>query len=244
DVAQKRDVANWFTTRPLFGRTVLVTRPEHQSDDLAARLRNLGANVLRQPAIEIGPPSDWSRVDTVIDRIAEFDWLVFSSANGVEYFLGRLIERGYDMRHLGGIRLAAIGPATVATLAQYYLKTYVQPETYRAEALAEMLAPEVRGKRVLLARASRGREILAEMLAAAGATVDQVVVYESRDIASPDLSIAEILADGKVDYITVTSSAIARSLVNLFGDALHKTRLAAISPLTASVLAEHGFPPA
>ena len=93
DVAQKRDVANWFTTRPLFGRTVLVTRPEHQSDDLAARLRNLGANVLRQPAIEIGPPANWSKVDTVIDRIAEFRLARVLERNGVEYFLGRLIER-------------------------------------------------------------------------------------------------------------------------------------------------------
>jgi uroporphyrinogen III methyltransferase/synthase len=244
DVAQKRDVANWFTTRPLFGRTILVTRPEHQADDLATRLRNLGANVLRQPAIEIEPPGDWSKVDKVVDRIADFDWLVFSSANGVEYFLGRLLKRGYDLRHLGGIRLAAIGPATVGALAKYYLKTYVQPETYRAEALAEMLAPEVRGKRVLLARASRGREVLAEMLSAAGAQVEQVVVYESRDVPSPDDAVAQTLADGKVDYTTVTSSAIARSLVQLFGDDLHKTRLAAISPLTASVLAEHGFPTA
>ena len=91
DVAKERDVSNWFTTRPLFGRTVLITRPEHQSDDLAARLQNLGANVLRQPAIEIGPPTDWTPVDRAIERLPEFDWLVFSSSNGVEYFLGRLL---------------------------------------------------------------------------------------------------------------------------------------------------------
>ncbi|HVT29768.1 MAG TPA: uroporphyrinogen-III C-methyltransferase, partial [Lacipirellulaceae bacterium] len=91
DVAQQRERLNWFTSRPLFGRTVLVTRPEHQSDDLAARLRSLGANVLRQPAIEICPPTDWTAVDRAIGRLAEFDWLVFSSSNGVDYFLGRLL---------------------------------------------------------------------------------------------------------------------------------------------------------
>ena len=100
DVAKERDVSNWFTTRPLFGRTILITRPEHQSDDLAARLQNLGANVLRQPAIEIGPPTDWTPVDAAIERLSELDWLVFSSSNGVEYFLGRLLALGHDMRRL------------------------------------------------------------------------------------------------------------------------------------------------
>ncbi len=243
DVAKARDRSNWFTSRPLFGRTVLVTRPEHQSDDLAARLRNLGANVLCQSAIEICPPSDWAEVDGVIERLAAFDWLVFSSSNGVEYFLGRVLTRGHDMRLLGDVRLAAIGPATVAALAQFHLKADLQPDTYRAEALAEALSPHVRGKRVLLARASRGREVLAEMLKAAAATVEQVVVYESRDVRTPNEEVAQALADGRIDYTTVTSSAIARSLIQLFGDELHKTRLAAISPLTASVLSEHSFSP-
>jgi uroporphyrinogen III methyltransferase/synthase len=244
EVAHARDFSNWFTSRPLFGRTVLVTRPPHQADDLAARLQDLGASVLRQPAIEIGAPADWSKVDRIIDRIAEFDWLVFSSANGVEYFLGRLLARGYDMRHLGRLRLAAIGPATVAALTRFHLKTYVQPETYRAEALAEALAPEVRGKRVLLARASRGREVLADMLAGAGATVEEVVVYESRVIETADEEIAQGLIAGNIDITTVTSSAIAHSLVRLFGDDLRKTRLAAISPVTAATLTELGFAPA
>src|SRR6478672_396086 len=137
DVAKERDVSNWFTTRPLFGRTVLITRPEHQSDDLAARLQNLGANVLRQPAIEITPPTDWTPVDSAIERLPELDWLVFSSSNGVEYFFGRLLALGYDMRRLATVRLAAIGPGTAAALAEFHLKADLQPETYRAESLAD-----------------------------------------------------------------------------------------------------------
>jgi uroporphyrinogen III methyltransferase/synthase len=244
DVAQERDVSNWFTSRPLFGRTVLITRPEHQSDDLAARLQNLGANVLRQPAIEIGPPSDWTPVDRAIERLPEFDWLVFSSSNGVEYFLGRLLSLGHDMRKLGDVRLAAIGPGTAAALAEFHLKADVQPDTYRAESLAESLAPITRDKKVLLIRASRGREVLAEMLTAAGATVEQVVVYESRDVETANEDIAHALAAGNIDVTTVTSSAIAHSLVRLFGDNLRKTRLAAISPVTAATLTELGFAPA
>jgi uroporphyrinogen III methyltransferase/synthase len=244
EVARKTTSVNWFTSRPLFGRRVLVTRPEHQSQELAARLQQLGAAVFSQPAIEIGEPADWSAVDAVIDRLEQFDWLVFSSSNGVQYFLRRLIARGHDVRRLGGAGLAAIGPATVEALAEYRLRADVQPAAHRAEALAAALAPRVYGKRVFLARASRGREVLAQMLAAAGALVEQAVVYESRDVATPDTKIAEALLAGRIDWTTVTSSAIARSLVRLFGEALAQTRLAAISPITAGVLEELGYPPA
>ncbi|HJQ80855.1 MAG TPA: uroporphyrinogen-III synthase, partial [Lacipirellulaceae bacterium] len=159
---------------------------------------------------------------------------------GVHYFLRRLVTLGHDMRRLGGRKIAAIGPATVEALAEYHLRADVQPSEYRAEALAETLTPQARGQRVFLARASRGRETLAEMLAAAGAAVEQAVVYESRDIEEPDKDVADALAAGRIDWTTVTSSAIARSLVQLFGDALRQTKLAAISPLTAEVLTELG----
>jgi uroporphyrinogen III methyltransferase / synthase len=244
DVAHRQPAANWFTARPLFGRTVLITRPAHQSNDLATCLRNLGANILRQPAIEISPPADWSAVDVAIDRLGSFAWLVFSSSNGVEFFIRRLLERGLDIRQLGNLKLAAIGPGTTAALNEFHLHADVQPDEYRAEALAEALSPRARGSKVLLIRASRGREVLAEMLAAAGAEVEQVVVYESRDIATPNTDVAAALAASKIDFTTVTSSAIARSLVHLFGKQLRQTRLVAISPLTATVLAELGHPPA
>lgn len=230
----------WFTDRPLFGRTIMVTRPAHQADGMVEQLTDLGAAVLVQPAIEIGPPADWRSADAAIKRLDQFDWLVFSSANGVRYFLGRLAHHGLDLRSLGGVRLAAIGPATADALAEHRLRTDLQPEEYRAESLAEALLPAV-GQRVLLLRASRGREVLAESLSAAGAEVQQAVVYESRDapMAQPEAEAA--LADGRVDWITVTSSAIARSLTSLFGENLARAKLAAISPLTAGVLSDAGF---
>jgi uroporphyrinogen III methyltransferase / synthase len=242
DVARERRATSWFSAQPLFGKTVLVTRPEHQTDDLVSRRRRLGANVRCQPAIEIGPPADWAPVDGAIKRLAEFDWLVFSSSNGVHFFMQELLTKGHDTRYLGGVKFAAIGPATADALAEFHLKADVQPETYRAEALAEALIPQIAGRRVLLLRASRGREVLAEMLSAAGAQVEQVVVYESRDVPAADAEIATALEASKIDITTVTSSAIARSIVNIFGTSLRKTRLAAISPLTAEVLAELGYP--
>ncbi len=243
-VARERSPENWFTARPLFGKRVLVTRPARQADAMVSRLRSLGAEVLYQPAIEILPPADWTAVDAVINRLAEFDWLVFSSANGVESFFGRLFQLGHDVRAVHNCRLAAIGPATADALEALHLQADVSPSEYRAEALAAALAPAAKGQRFFLARASRGRETLAELLTAAGGIVTQAVVYESRDVTAPDPDVVEALAAGRIDWTTVTSSAIARSLVALFGDALRKTKLVAISPLTAEVLAELGHPAA
>jgi uroporphyrinogen III methyltransferase/synthase len=228
----------------LVGRAVLVTRPARQADSLVDRLADLGAAVLVQPAIEIGPPSDWAPVDGAMAKLDAIDWLVFSSANGVHSFLKRLADAGRDLRALGKAKLAVIGPATAEALAEYHLRADVQPADYRAEALAEALAPQTRGKRVLLVRASRGREVLAEMLTTAGAEVSQVVAYESRDAPEPDADVAAALAARQVHWISVTSSAIARSLVRMFGPDLAKAKLAAISPITAGVLADAGYPAA
>ncbi|MGD9647497.1 MAG: uroporphyrinogen-III C-methyltransferase [Pirellulales bacterium] len=242
DVAGVDAGIDWFERRPLFGHCVLVTRADSQSSELVRRFAELGAQVFRQPAIQIGPPADWSAVDQAIATIATYDWLVFSSANGVRYFLDRLLTTA-DVRRLGGVRLAAIGPGSADELARYSLKVDLQPAEYRAEALAAALAPHASGKRFLLARASRGREVLAQELRAIGAHVDQVVVYSSTDVARPDPEVLDALAAGRIDFTTVTSSAIARSLVAMFGKSLRKTRLVSISPLTSGALRDLGHEP-
>ena len=243
-VTELAETLSWFNARPLFGRTVLVTRPHDGARAMRDRLEESGARVLAAPAIKISDPADWAPVDAAIASLDRYRWLVFSSANGVHYFLHRLIDTGHDMRRLGGVRLAAIGSATAAALESYHLTADLAPEQYRAEALAEALAPEVTGSRVLLARASLGREVLADSLTAAGAEVDQVVVYQSTDVVTPNDEILEALRAGRIDWITATSSAIARSLVNLYGDGLRKARLVSISPLTSTVLRDLGYPPA
>lgn len=242
DVVAAAVGGTWFTERPLHGRTVVVTRPGEQAEALAEPLIELGAEVLVQPAIDIGPPRDWAPVDAALDRLADFDWIVFSSANGVHRFLDRLLERGGDLRRLAGCRLAVIGPATAEHLASYHLRSDLAPETYRAEALAEALVPyAAKGEKFLLIRASRGREVLSEQLTTAGGDVTQVVVYQSSDVTEANVEVAEALAAGKVDWMTVSSSAIARSLAKLFGDDLQKTRLVSISPITTATLAELGY---
>jgi uroporphyrinogen III methyltransferase / synthase len=301
---------------PLAGLCVMVTRPEVEeslfggadsphpdplpagegtmrasADPLAERLRDLGAEVIVQPAIRISPPADWRPVDDALGRLDEYDWLVFSSANGVRAvverwraatkgtgtFCAQHPEGGHHPKDGRGkrclspfpLRIAAMGPGTADELARAGLRADLVPQQFRAESLAEALVnaekgtvpvcaqhPEGRsgkrclspfpltGKRFLLARASRGRDVLAERLTAAGAAVDQIVVYASNDVEQPDAQIAVMLRAGRVDWITVTSSAIARSLVRLFGDDLRHAKLASISPITSGVLRELGCQPA
>ncbi|MEQ8846640.1 uroporphyrinogen-III C-methyltransferase [Botrimarina sp.] len=238
------NAADWFTARPLFGQTVVVTRPAQQNDAMAQRLADLGARVLLQPAIEIAQPGDLTPLDAAIRELPRYDWVVFSSRNGVDALLTRMSQLGSDARAFGAARVAAIGPATAEALAEWRLTSDLTPAEYRAEALAAELRHGARGKRVLLIRASRGREVLAESLAEAGAEVSQVVAYESRDVATADPAVLEEIAAGRVDWITATSSAIAHSSVRLFGDSIAaapaKPRWAAISPLTAGALAAEG----
>lgn len=228
----------------LSGVCVLVTRPREQAAQLRVRLEELGASVLLQPSIRIDSPANWWDVDRTLARLDEFHWLVFSSTNGVEYLLRRLEATGGDLRRLERLQLAAIGPGTAEELSRWHLKADLMPEEYRAESLAEALTPLASGKRILLARASRGREVLAEMLTAAGGLVEQVVVYTSTDVEQLEPEVASALAAGQIDWITVTSSSIARWLVARLGETLRRTRLVSISPVTSGVLRQLGHEPA
>ncbi len=248
EVATDASGANWFMSRPLFGQKVLVTRAEEQSASLVERLSELGADCTVQPTITIGPPVDWKPVDEALRGASQYHWIVFSSANGVRAFCERLWHLGLDGRAIKNAKLAAIGPGTAEALAANHLHADLLPAEYRAEALAEALIAtqygDLRSQRILLIRASRGREVLAEQLVKAGAWVDQVVAYTSTDIEQFEPGIVEQLAAGEFDWVTVTSSAIARNLVRLGGTALRHTRLASISPITSGVLRELGHEPA
>ena len=145
------------------------------------------------------------------------------------------------MRALARMRLAAIGAGTAEELARFHLQADLIPKQFRAESLADALCDQASGKRFLLARASRGRELLAERLREAGAVVEQIVVYNSVDVPTADEEIARRVAEADIDWITVTSSAIARSLAKMFGQQLHNCRLASISPVTTATMHELGF---
>lgn len=246
----QRPPHSWWEKRPLFGRRVLVTRPPHQAGEMIRKLEDLGAVVYRLPTVEIREPADFGPLDGALDRLREkgWDWLVFTSANGVQGLLRRLESRGRDLRDLGGVRIAAIGPKTAAALAEYHLRADLVPEnTFSSEGLAEAMKPHVAGKRVLLARANRGRDLLREELAKT-ATVEQVTVYDQVDSVHTTSTVFDRLRRGEIRYVTLTSSNIARSLLDHFDETIRgrvergEIQLVAISPETGSVARSRGYP--
>jgi len=241
EVAGEPTQPSWFETRPLFGQSILITRPEHQAEALQQPLEALGAEVIVQPAISIGPPQDWQPVDQVISRLTEFDWLVFSSRNGVNYFLQRLLQQGNDLRQLGHLKIAGIGPGTAEELARYHLCMDEIPDEYRAEALVETLAPLANGTRFLLPRASRGRDILPVGLTQAGGVVEEVVAYHSADVVELTTRVSDRIDSGAIDWIVVTSSAIARATANLMPEKLKQGKIVSISPITTATLNQLGY---
>lgn len=240
----------WFEGRPLFGQRVLVTRPPHQAAGMIRKLEHLGAVVSRLPAVEIRDVADFAPVDRALGQIqrGEWDWLVFTSANGVHALLRRLDAIGRDLRDLGRIKLATIGPKTAAALREYRLRADVVPDvTFSSEGLAEALKPHVAGQRVLLARANRGRELLRDQLAQVS-TVEQVTVYDQVDVTAPTEAVLDALRRGEIRYVTLPSSNIARGVLAAFDDTIKgrvergEIRLVAISPETGNAIRALGYP--
>ena len=247
ECVRQRERLAWFEDRPLLGQRVGITRPAHQADEQIARCIELGAQPVLMPLIEIAPPDEWSEVDATLDRITEFDWVIFTSVNGVSGLLDRHWSRGGDVRQLAHLKFAAIGSSTAKALEQLHIRPDVIPEEFRAESLAASLSPLVEGQKVLWARASRGRDVLPRELAAAGADLEQLVVYQNRDVTELDAETVELIEAGELTWIGLSSPSIARSLAALLPDSAKaslgkSTRLVAISPVTAEAAAECGLP--
>lgn len=236
----------WFSGRPLHGTCVLVTRAAGQSTALRQELQALGAEVLVQPAVEILPPEDWAAADASLAAgdAHPFDLVLFASANAVDGFFDRLFATGRDLRWLARAQLAAIGPGTADALLKRGLRADFVPLVHKAEEFADELAPHVAGRRCLLPRGNRGRDVLPERLTAAGALMETITVYRSEDILAPDPAVAERLRAGRIDWTTATSPAIAKALATMFGEDLRRTRVVSVSPLTSAALREAGCPPA
>jgi uroporphyrinogen III methyltransferase/synthase len=242
-----RQGPSWFESLPLFGRHVLVTRPREQAGETARRLEELGAGVLLLPAVRIGEPSDWGPADRALAALRGYDWLVFTSANGVHALMRRLLASGHDVRALGGVRLAAIGPATADALRGYHLLPDLVPPVYTSEGLAEALKGRAAGRRVLLARADRGRDLLRQELAAV-ADVEQVTVYSQSDAAEWDAEVLRRLRKGPLDFVTLTSANVARAFAGVLDEASRAriesgaVRLVTISGVTSEAVRGLGLP--
>lgn len=250
EAVRHRIPRSWFESRPLFGRRVLVTRPRHQAAELVRQLEHLGAVPFVLPTMTVNYPTDLTPLDAALAKLREpaWDWLVFTSANGVRFFLDRLLATGRDLRDLGAVKLAAIGPKTAETLREYRLNADVVPDsTFSSEGLVEVLSPLVAGTRVLLARANRGREELRVGLSKVAA-VEQVTVYDQVDSIDPESETFGALRRGEIEFVTLSSSNIARAVLGAFDEVLRgrvnrgEVKLVAISPVTGDVVRACGYP--
>lgn len=239
-------VLNWFERRPLHGQRILVTRSRNQAGELSAQLRELGARVIEEPTIIIEPPQDWASLDNSLNRLNDYDWLVFTSPNGARIFLERLWARGLDARALGRLKVAAIGPGTEKALQGFGLKADLTGKTFVAEGLLEALAgQELAGRRFLLPRAAEARDVLVRGLADRGARVTEIAAYHTR---RPDRLSPEALDAFKNEpnlMVTFTSSSTAANLAGLLGPDLaeFQSRVPAVSigPVTSRTARDLGF---
>jgi len=250
-VVQLRDHLRWFDSRPLFGRRIVVTRPREQAIDLADRLESLGAAVIEAPLVRIAPPEDASPLDEVVSRVGTFDWIVFTSANGVDHFLRRVDAGPGDLRDLKGVRLAALGTGTADRLTRRGLKVDLRAPEYNVDAALGPIRTGGRadGLRVLMPRADIGRDPLADELRRSGAEVTEVAAYRvvRIDAEAPDNpDIYRMLLEKQVDVVTFTSASTVRALVDLYGaepmaDLLAQVTVASIGPVTAEAAERYGI---
>ena len=248
EVVRLRGQLNWFESKPLFGKRVVLTRAQEQVQEFSQLLAAYGAEPVEVPTIQIVPPASWQAIDDAVTRLSAYQWLIFTSVNGVRPFMDRLHAAGRDARALANLRLCAIGPRTAQELATYGLTPDVVPTEFQAEGVIAALAHGgIRGSRILIPRAEVAREILPEQLRELGATVEVISVYRTIAPALDVASLTQQLHDGRVAAVTFTSSSTVRNFVDLLGgqDAVRPLLagvvVACIGPITASTAKEYGL---
>ncbi len=249
NVVSLRDKLNWFEQKPLLGKGIVVTRAREQASGLAHSLAELGAHVIQFPTIEIHDLDDYTDVDAHLAELDSYQWLVFTSVNGVKHFWKRLAKHGLDSRVLGkgeGKKIAAIGPATADILREKGIEPDFIPEKYVAEGVVEgMLKLGMQGQKILLPRAKEAREVLPDALRAAGATVHVLPIYETKPAGARKDEVLEELEAGRIHCITFGSSSTVDNFLSLVDVATLKqypqVKLASIGPVTTKTLLGHGL---
>ncbi|MDQ6663610.1 MAG: uroporphyrinogen-III C-methyltransferase [Acidobacteriota bacterium] len=243
EVVRLHEKLNWYERLPLFRQTVVITRAREQASALSERLHELGANVVELPTIEIRPASDYTDLDRAIGELPEYGWLIFTSVNGVRFFLERLDISKSDIRSIGG-SICAIGPATRGALEELHLKVDLMGDRYVAESLLKAFEPfDIRARRILIARAAIARDVLPAGLTARGARVEVVEAYRTEVPESLAGRAAEVFSGGRrPDWIAFTSSSTVKNLVRAAGPAmLSGIKIASIGPVTSATARECGL---
>ncbi len=250
EVVKLRDELGWFDNRPLSGRTVIVTRAREQASELVSALRENGARVVQCPTIRVEALDDNAIVEKAIENLAKFNWIVFTSVNGVEYFWQRLQRSRFDARAFGGAKIAAIGPATRDALRARGLEADFVPESSISENVAQgLIEIGVENQQILIARALEGREVLGQELEKAGAQVTIAPCYRTvPDNSNAPIARDAITATGEKIWISFTSSSTVRNFLDALGEDWVKAqrdnfRVACIGPITARTAEENGISP-
>lgn len=243
------DTLDWLKDKPLLGRRIAVTRAREQAGETTALLESMGADVIEFPSIRIHPLTDYSLADQAAANPGAYDWIIFTSVNGVKHFWERLAKSGGDSRRLCGVKAAAIGPATAKALREKGINPDLTPSSYVAEKIAEAIIERegagLAGKKILLPRAAEARAVLPKELARSGAKVDVIPVYESRPAGEDASEILSLLESGGLDCVSFGSSSTVRNFLSLIPPAALRGEkapaLAAIGPVTAATLKEFGL---
>ena len=243
DVVALRENLSWYEKRPLSGKRIVVTRTRKQASELSNRLRALGAEIVELPTIRIEPPTDLREFAELVQDAHSYDWVVFTSPNGVEAFFEMFFKLYDDAREIGGVRIAAIGPATAQRVKDYHLHVDLQPEEFVAEAIVREFAKQggVENLRILIARAEKARDVLPKELSGLGAIVDEGFAYrtvpETRDATGAR---RRLLEEG-ADLITFTSSSAVENFVALGLPWPKGMQVASIGPVTSKTAREQGL---
>lgn len=248
DVVKLRDTLSWFEHKPFFGKRVVVTRSREQASDLSRRIEEMGGEAWEFPAIEIADPEDFGPMDAAIKELDSYNWLIFTSVNGVDSFFNRLRHHKCDIRDLKGAKICAIGPKTKERLEEMCLHVEYVPAEYRAEAVIEGLRGKLNpGEKVLLPRADIARAILPETLKnEMGADVNNVVAYRTVRGSGDASLLKELLEEGIIHYVTFTSSSTVKNFVEMLDadnlhDLLNGVKLVSIGPITSEAARDLGL---
>ncbi len=248
EVVNLREVMNWYESAPLFGKTVLVTRPKNQAESFIKLLESKGAQIISFPTIEIVPPRSFKALDGAINNVSSYDWIIFTSVNGVRAFFKRLRELDKDIRELHGAKIAAIGDITSRAIEDMGINVDLVPKDFRAEGLIEQFSKQkIKDTYILLPRAKVARDILPQALKEMGAKVKVVTAYISKKPEKRKIQIIQKLLNGnKIDLLTFTSSSTARNFFELVPNFKLDNKnlaIACIGPITAKTVREFGFKP-
>jgi uroporphyrinogen III methyltransferase/synthase len=247
EVVKLREKLNWYESKPLFGKRIVVTRSRDQASVFSEKLIDLGATTIELPTIDVVPPASWSELDNAISEVEGYNWLIFTSANAVRYFMDRLRGLGKDLRMLKGISICAVGPKTAEALGSYGMRPELIPSEFKAEGvLAALGGVKVKGQRFLIPRAKIAREIIPDKLRELGALVTVATAYENIKPAADAERAKRLFEEKKIAAVTFTSSSTVHNFIEILGQKEYKTLLdgvvvACIGPVTAKTADEYGL---